>query len=295
MAYYRPVNERLPLNLPSLLQGDLAPRPAQSPVCGNLSCPGGWMQRWKNRRRPFFEGKWACSRTCLSILITESVQREMGSSLAAVEAAPHRHRVPLGLVLMSQGAITHAQLQQALDHQRSTGGGRIGEILMQTAGLNECSITRALGVQWNSPMLTLEGFSPEKMARIAPAAVLDQTGMLPVRLAGGRVLYIGFETELNPAAALALEQMTGLQVHSGLLPSSKFRAARQSLNEVLPASSTEKQVQDQDALVKAMCNVVEKQQPVATRLTRVNNLYWMRLWLEAHEDDRLDYVWDFRS
>ena len=102
------------------------------------------------------------------------------------------------------------------------------------------------------------------------------------------------------AAALALEQMTDLQVHSGLLPSSQYQAARKRLAECKGTTTNEETVEDQDSLVKAMVSVIEKQQPVASRLVRVGRLYWMRLWLEGHAvscipgesaEDVLDCVW----
>ena len=70
---------------------------------------------------------------------------------------PHRHRVPLGLVLLAQGWITHPQLQTALEAQRASGQGRIGDWLTQSCGLPEERITRGLGVQWSCPVLGTDG------------------------------------------------------------------------------------------------------------------------------------------
>ena len=300
MAYIDSVKDSVVLQTPSIGGKSIPSNVTETVLCGNLQCTGGWLQRWKNRTRPYFEGQWACSRNCLSQLVTQAVRREVGSSIAGDEFSPHNHRIPLGLVLMAQGIITPVQLQQALQRQRQRGHGRIGDCLMEAANLSEGQITRAMGAQWNCPMLTLEGFSPERMARLAPQAVLEESGMLPVRVAGGKALYLAFEAELNPAAALALEQMTDLHVHSGLLPSSQYQAARKRLVECKGIATNEETVEDQDSLVKAMVSVIEKQQPVASRLVRVGRLYWMRLWLEGHAvscvpgesaEDVLDCVW----
>ena len=65
--------------------------------------------------------------------------------------------MPLGLVLLAQGWITHPQLQAALEAQKASGQGRIGDWLQQSCGLPEERVTRGLGVQWSCPVLALDG------------------------------------------------------------------------------------------------------------------------------------------
>ena len=50
-------------------------------------------------------------------MVKAAVNRELGEGEEVV--APHRHRVPLGLVMLAQGWITHPQLRQALESQRA--------------------------------------------------------------------------------------------------------------------------------------------------------------------------------
>ena len=59
----------------------------------------------------------------------------------SASASPHRHRVPLGLLMLAQGWITHPQLQKALAAQRESGTGRIGEWLMSECGVEAEQIT----------------------------------------------------------------------------------------------------------------------------------------------------------
>jgi hypothetical protein len=49
----------------------------------------------------------------------------------------HRHRIPLGLVMLEQGWITSGQLRQALDAQRGAGAGRLGQWLAHQQGVSE--------------------------------------------------------------------------------------------------------------------------------------------------------------
>ncbi len=136
--------------------------------------------------------------------------------------APHRHRVPLGLLMLAQGWITPPQLRHALEAQRQNGTGRIGEWLIAECGLETEQITRGLSMQWNCPVLSADGFSPEAMALVMPGIFVEQFGMLPLRIAGGRILYLAFEDGLDASAALAVEQMTGLKCESGILNEVQF-------------------------------------------------------------------------
>ena len=261
-------------------------RPAALPaepgarMCGAAGCTGGWMKPWKTRRRPVFEDEWGCSGRCLESLVRASVRREVGDASGTQADVPHRHRVPLGLVLLAQGWITQPQLQQALEAQKASGSGRIGDWLAQSCGLDEDRITRGLGVQWGVPVLASEGFSPAAMALVMPKRFIAEFGLVPLRAAGSTLLYMAFETRMNAATALAVEHMTGLRVESGLLAGKQFTEARTA---VLAAESIPVQMtlaNDADVLTSNIVRVLEQRQPIASRLVRVHGYYWLRLWLE---------------
>ena len=57
------------------------------------------------------------------------MRREMEGRGTPVET--HRHRVPLGLVMIEQGWITAAQLRGALEAQRASAAGRLGHWLVR--------------------------------------------------------------------------------------------------------------------------------------------------------------------
>jgi hypothetical protein len=235
---------------------------------------------WKRRNRPVFEQEWGCSARCLTALVRAAVRREVGDGAKADAAAPHRHRVPLGLVLLAQGWISHPQLQMALEAQRASGRGRIGDWLTQSCGLGEERIARGLGTQWNCPVLSLDDFSPSAMALVLPKRLIAEFGQVPVRVAGSSLLYLAFEERMDAALALGVEQMCGLRAESGLLPATQFAEARA---KVLAADGVQVQmklVSDRDALTAAMVRALEQQQPVASHLVRVHQYYWLRLWLE---------------
>jgi hypothetical protein len=232
--------------VPSGVVSEAAEVAAQRRVCGSVDCAGAWTAPWRSRKRPIFEEQWGCSGRCVLAMVRVAIRREAGDGGVGA-SVQHRHRVPLGLVLLAQGWITHPQLQAALEAQRSRGG-RIGERLIEDCGLEAEQITRGLSMQWSCPVLSANGFSPREMALVAPMVLVEEFGLLPLRVAGGRILYVGFEDRLDAVAALALEQMTELKVESGLVPTEEYSAARRNLLECDGVPVKTETVAEADAL-----------------------------------------------
>lgn len=182
--------------------------------------------------------------------------------------------------MLAQGWITHSQLRQALEAQRQKGRGRIGEWLVSECGLAPEQISRGLGMQWSCPVLGMEGFSPEAMALVMPGIFVEQFGLLPLRAAAGRILYLAFEDCLDASVSLAVEQMTGIKVECGILNEVQLRAARTRLLECDAVETKIEAALDADTLAGRITAILEQKQPVASRLVRLHQYYWLRLWLE---------------
>jgi hypothetical protein len=252
----------------------------QRRLCGHIDCSSGWTMPWRSRRRPIFEEQWGCSGRCVLAIIREALRRESGDGIAATATTPHRHRIPLGLLMLEQGWITHPQLQRALEAQRQNGTGRIGEWLVAECGLEAEQITRGLSMQWNCPVLCADGFSPEAMALVMPGFFVEKLGLMPLRIAGGHILYLAFEDHLDASASLAIERMAGLKVESGVLNEIQLRAARSRLLDCDSIETKLEAVSDVDTLAGRITAILEQKQPVASRLVRLHQYYWFRVWLE---------------
>jgi hypothetical protein len=239
-----------------------------------------WLAFLKDRRRPVFEGRWGCCARCLQSLTEAAIRREGREVDACEEDLAYPHRMPLGLILLEQGWITHAQLQHALELQRRAGTGRIGSWLTATCGVEPGQVTRALGMQWRCPVLSTEGFDPQAMVLAMPRVLLERTGIAPLRVAGSR-MYVGFEGRLDAAAVLAMERMSGLRVQSGIVAEAPWREARRRLSECSGAVPPVEPVADVEALAKTTAAALSRMQPRASRLVCVHELYWLRMWLET--------------
>ena len=253
-------------------------------TCANPACTSGWLHLWRSRSVPVFEGGWSCSAECTTARLAAAVRRELegrygGPSPNQSEAPPgHRHRVPLGLIMLEQGWITSEQVRSALDSQKATGQGKLGSWLIREHGVSERLVTRALSLQWSCPVLTLDHHDPDALAPALPRLFVDAFGALPLRVAAGRILYLGFEDRLDPVLALAMERMLGLHVETGLVRGSIFEAAHSQMLkakfpriELIEASS-------EGTLARVLARSVERGKPVESRLVRVHDCLWLRMW-----------------
>jgi hypothetical protein len=245
-------------------------------TCANPECSSGWLHLWRSRETPIFEGGWSCSPRCTAALVAAAVRRELDGH--SVTGESHQHRIPLGLVMLEQGWITVSQLRQALEAQRVAKAGRLGQWLMRQQGVSEQLVTRALGLQWSCPVMPLEFHDTEALAVLVPRLFVDAFGALPLRVSAGQFLYLGFEDRLDPIVALAVERMSGLRVESGLVPESLFDAAHaRMLSAKFPAVQLMEAV-SQQAVVHVLTKSIEQVRPVDSRLVRVHDCLWLRLW-----------------
>lgn len=246
-------------------------------TCANPGCRSGWLHLWRSRSAPVFEQGWTCSPACTEARVAAALARELDGR-AGPSRESHRHRVPLGLLMLDQGWITRAQLRSALGAQKAAGAGRLGQWLISQHAITEEQVTRALGLQWSCPVLSLEHHDPVAMTAVMPRLFVDAFGSLPLRLAAGRVLYLGFEEALDPVLALALERMSGLRVESGVVPGSRFHQAHGRMLEAQFPPVELIEAVSQPAAAHVLARSLEKVRPGAARLVRVHDCLWLRMW-----------------
>jgi len=263
------------------LAGTLFPR------CANPGCVTGWMHLWRSRQVPIFEGKWTCSAECMEALVAAAVRREMDGIAAARPLRPHR--VPMGLMLVRQGTITAGQLHRALDEQRRAGGEagearKLGEWLIESGVLSEPALTRVLSLQWNCPVFSLDAFQPVEMGPVLPRFLADTCGALPLRSRGGKVLYLAFAGRIDRSLSYAVERMTGLQVAAGILQDSEFRQACERYSATVAPSAQYLEAASSWALVRTIVRRIETGRAAESRLVRVHDTFWLRVWRRAQTE-----------
>ena len=198
-------------------------------------------------------------------------------------ARRHRHRVPLGLLMMHQGWISSSQLRSALEAQRIAGTGRLGQWLVRQKAVTEEMVAKALGLQWSCPVLNLELQSSAIVPTAMPRLFIDAFGVIPLQGSAGKSLFLGFEERLDPVLALALERMSGLPVECGIVRESLFRPAHARVLATLFPSVELVEAASPGAAALAFAKCLESVRCVASRLVRVHECLWMRLWSRTQQ------------
>jgi hypothetical protein len=98
------------------------------------------------------------------------------------------------------------------------------------------------------------------MAMMLPRFFIKDYGMLPLRVAGNRILYLGFRDRLDASLTFATERMSGLRIESGVVAEAEFEAARRRLLECEFPETYGKAVSDGDALAERIAAILEQRQ-----------------------------------
>jgi hypothetical protein len=181
--------------------------------CGNSACRQrrffwpAWLRKDEGIR---LQGHWYCGPECFE----HAAQSAFFRLLPGAEEGPKkRHRIPIGLLLLSRGTINDDQLKRALHLQREKGGGKIGKFLREIQAASEQDITEGLAAQWGCPVYPL-GKARDflQCASLLPLTLLEDGRMLPVHyLRLQQTLYMAFVEGVDRTALYAVEQMLHLR------------------------------------------------------------------------------------
>ena len=192
--------ERAPAGRPALAWQALRQRWAcMGPRCQERN---GLRALWKLPARIQLQQGWCCGPECFETAFEQLAREQVR---AAARREPHAHRIPLGLLLLSRGAIEQAQLRRALE-SRQAEGGRIGEWLVRQGAASEDTIAAGVGLQWARPLYPLaQSQGWRQCLGWAPRALLETLRMLPLHLAAAQHrLYVGFTQTVDYGALAAL-------------------------------------------------------------------------------------------
>jgi hypothetical protein len=182
-------------------------------------------------------------------------------------------RMPLGLILLSRGWITHRELQEALAAQRRAKSGRIGEWLGRLHGISEEMIAKALAIQWNCAVLP-QGVPELEFALSAiPTFLRKHYDLMLLRQGPDAALYLAGRHRAEHAAARALEHMLREPVHAAFLEDSAWNLERLEV-----ADTAELVAPGSDGIVATIGELMERSRPIDARLVRMHDHLWLRMW-----------------
>jgi hypothetical protein len=231
----------------------------------------GW---WHGRVR--LRGSSYCAPQCF-----ESAARECFSHACspAVAASPVRHRIPLGLLMLSRGHLTPSQLRAALDAQRDGGDLRIGEWLAKLGFSTEQQVTAALGLQWACPVLAWKAPRDSSCRRMLPYRLLERFRILPVQfVVSTRMFYVAFCDGIDYTALYAIEQMLDCRTEPCLISrSSMDRELERMAHEERAGDLLFEGWRDPAAMARVTCDYALKLGAEQVRIAACGEYIWVRL------------------
>jgi hypothetical protein len=140
------------------------------------------------------------------------------SAEAPTGAARRRRRI--GEVLVSQGLLDEAQLQQALDAQRDTPAGtarpRLGQVVIALGLATERQVAEALAEALTLPLVDLgRTMVVPDAVRLLPRAVAERSGVLVIERSGSKVTV----ATADPTNVVALDDV---KLYTGAASSSSW-------------------------------------------------------------------------
>jgi type IV pilus assembly protein PilB len=128
-----------------------------------------------------------------------------------------------GDLLLSTGAVTEAQLREALSQQQ--GGQRLGEALLKLGHLDETTLARSLAKHLGMPFVDLnKGSIPKRILERIPEDFCREQGILPVAERKG-ALVVAIDDQLKRIVVDQIQFTTGSDVTCALATPAAMKAA----------------------------------------------------------------------
>jgi hypothetical protein len=187
---------------------------------------GAW-HRFSRQQKVLMQQSSYCVEGCLERALADLLRRTQ--SLSATVRT--RHRIPLGLVLLSRQQLTLEQLRAALEAQQTAGRGRIGEWLQTLGFVSEQQVTAALARQWSCPVLRRPPVTADRSrAPQLPVSLLKSFSMIPVDFVPATAtLHVAFGGTVDYSVLRAIEQMLECRTEPCMIAPSALRASLQEL------------------------------------------------------------------
>ena len=257
--------------------------PSATP-CALASCSGpqSLWQRFRHRHRPngtFLQGAFYCQPQCLETALMNQLSRLR----VIAPSPPPPNRIPLGLLMVARGKLTHVEVQAALEAQRRARYGKIGEWIEKLGFATEQEVTSALALQWGCPVAT--SFDPSTVQSLAniPLPILEAFQMLPLNYTvATNTLYLAFGERVDHAALYAIEKILTCRTQP-CVAGRKSIARQLEFMRQLPRTTDVEfgPMNDLAEMARIASSYTARLSPDELRLSRIGRFIWLRLNVRA--------------
>jgi Type II secretion system (T2SS), protein E, N-terminal domain len=251
---------------------------SSEPPCALASCsrPQSLWQRLRRRSTGvFLQDVFYCKPQCLESALVGQLSHLRGMTLSPQPT----NRIPLGLLMVARGKLTHVEVRAALEAQRRARHGKIGEWIEKLGFATEQEVTSALALQWGCPVAS--SFDPSTIHSVGnvPLPILEAFQMLPFNHAAStNTLYIAFGERVDHAALYAIEKI--LECRTQPCVAGRKSVARQldAMRQLPRPTDVEFGPMDDLAeMGRIAASYTARLSPEQVRLARVGKFIWLRL------------------
>ena len=256
--------------------------------CGLVSCSGTkspWTRIWRPPAGAFLQGVFYCQPKCLETALIAQLARFYPS----VPAAAPSNRIPLGLLMVARGWLTHEQVVTALAAQQSANSGKIGDWFEKLGFATEQQVTSALGLQWGCPVASsLDSVANAPFGRI-PFGILEAFQMLPLHFVPAtNTLYIAFGERVDHAALYTIEKILDCRTQPCVgVRKSVAAELDQMRQQPRPHEVEFGPMHDCTEIGRVSASYMLRLGADEARLGRVGQFIWLRLRVQASHTDLL--------
>jgi hypothetical protein len=174
--------------------------------------------------------KWYCSPECFAAAAGAKIASMSTATLLEMPPAP---RLSIGLVLISKGHLTEAQLRSAMQQGRLHGE-ELDATLLRLGMATERQLTSARAAQWGYPMLGQE-LRGRPVEVDLPGRLLDHCGAVPLHyVPAARQLLMGFTHRVDHTLLTSIQTMTGLRADACFVTPAELAEQRDRVGAMTP-------------------------------------------------------------
>ena len=196
-------------------------------------CSADGCQRWypdllvRTGAGTTIDNRWFCSESC----VERTTRRRLLSAQPMAAGIPAVPPVRLGALLRHRGAVTAADLDRALDAQRTTGM-RLGAQLQAMGAVDPAALVRSLADQAGVSYLTSVDVSVVRDApgRLSSGAV-RALGLVPIREPENNKVKVACTAPVPRVGCGVLRRLTGWTVEPYLVSDEQWAALAQAYGE----------------------------------------------------------------
>ena len=245
-------------------------------VCGSRECETGWLQLFRSRSLPRFEGKWACSTGCMERIVADAVRSQMeswepdaGGTPTAYAIGPDPPQPWMDYTSGAPGSARGTAPCRRWPHRR------VARTPAWHFGSNNCKGARVSSgtAQYLRSVMPGTVFAPS----LIPAFVCWRYGLALLRQRQDEVFYLAGKYCADHAALARRRAHAGRPVQAVFLEDSAWSSVASDAADSVETDS------GRDGIVTCIAELVERSRPANARLVRIHDHLWLRMWLRRRD------------